>query len=116
MLTLSFMGMLHKSLDADGSALISSKLRLTTRLLSSAIFATLPLAHSIDALEFLGICAATLLGIVIAETVGKIGTTGSLEKISLALSTHAEDRNVQNRRSSYPDAPSSDEYEVSAAE
>ncbi|KAK4699824.1 hypothetical protein P7C70_g6432, partial [Phenoliferia sp. Uapishka_3] len=87
LLSLALLGFCHKSLDADGSALISHHYRLIARLVVGVIFATIPLAKSLSSTALLAIYAGTLFALVLAETIGKFGSKGSHEKIKLALSS-----------------------------
>ncbi|KAI5479160.1 hypothetical protein MNV49_004020 [Pseudohyphozyma bogoriensis] len=91
MITLGFLGLLHKPLDADHSALIPRPFRVVGRFAAGVIFACLPQAESLSSTSVLGIHAGTLFFLIITETIGKIGLVASPEKIERALAHPLED-------------------------
>lgn len=85
LLTFSLLGSLHLPLDARRSGRLPWPNALILRLLASIIFALLPLRSSLSSTKRLGIVAAILVFLVVAETVGKIGAVGDEERIKKAL-------------------------------
>lgn len=102
MVTLALLGFMHKSLDANGSALLPHHYRLIARLFVGVIFATLPLAD-LSSTGLLGIFAGTLFALVLAETIGKLGSRGSEEKIKLALSSRKEGEPDRHQGGHHPE-------------
>ncbi|KAK4699823.1 hypothetical protein P7C70_g6433, partial [Phenoliferia sp. Uapishka_3] len=103
MLSLALLGFCHKSLDADGSALIPHYHRLVGRLIVTAIFGTIPLANSLSSTALLAIYAGTLFLLVVGETAGKVGSRGSKEKIKAALHSQREDKPTKRELSVHPE-------------
>ncbi|KAL8278950.1 hypothetical protein RQP46_008619 [Phenoliferia psychrophenolica] len=102
MLTLALLGFMHKSLDEDGSAMLSHHYRLVARVLVGVIFATLPLAN-LSSTGLLGIYAGALLALVVAETVGKLGSRGSETKIKQALAHNQEGESNRESKDLHPE-------------
>lgn len=83
LLSLGAMGFLHRSLDKpfgrQGGGLIPRWIRLSLRLGLGAVFAVLPaVIHNESSVFELGIACVALAGLVIVETVGKIGLEGNV--------------------------------------
>jgi hypothetical protein len=74
---LGIMGFLHRSLDKPGTGLIPRWLRLGCRIILGILFAVSPLFGNHSSVLELGIYCGGLGGLVLAETVGKIGTVGN---------------------------------------
>ncbi|GAA5873874.1 hypothetical protein JCM8547_008627 [Rhodosporidiobolus lusitaniae] len=85
MFTLTLMGFLNKPLDVTRSALLPRLVRLSLRLAAALIFALLPLEHDLSATSILGVVVAVLVFVLIAETVGKLGSIADEEKVAEAL-------------------------------
>lgn len=93
MITLCAIGTLHKDLDASHSALLHRNWRLVGRLVAGIIFALLPLVDHLSATALLGIYASILLALVATETIGKLGSVRSDEKILKALTSRKDGAN-----------------------
>lgn len=93
MISLSAIGSLHKNLDASHSALLHRNWRLSGRLVAGALFAVLPLANTPSSTSLLAIGAGILFTIVAFETIGKLGSVRSEEKVRKALTSRKDEAN-----------------------
>lgn len=76
MLCMGIIGMLHKSLDVWGSALIPKSARIALRFILAAVFAIMPLLRHWTGIEFLAVHAGLLALAVAFETFGKLHAVG----------------------------------------
>jgi len=78
MMCLGLMGFLHWSLDKPGTGIIPRWCRLSLRIVLGILFAASPLFHNNSSVLELEIYCGGLGGVVLLETIGKIGTIGNM--------------------------------------